>query len=111
MIMEKYVVFGPIIVFFAIFGLIIFGLLGFIIRLIFKSKNEDWTGVVIDKKHNQTRDFDDSRKINDFYFLVVKMEVGRDRKVGLSKQMWDKFEIGDKIHKPKGKLIPEKVEV
>jgi len=85
------------------------GFLGFVLKLIMKSKNEEWSGEVVDKKHNTSRDFDDERKINHFYYLVVKMATGRDRKIGLSQQMWDKFEIGDRINKPKGKLYPEKI--
>jgi len=107
--MEKAVVFGPMILFFGVFLILIIAFLGFIVKLVMKSKNEDWTGEVIDKKHNEVRDYEDSHKINHFYFLVVKMTEGRDRKIGLSREMWDKFEIGDKLHKPKGKLFPEKV--
>ena len=107
--MEKAVVFGPMILFFGVFLILIVAFLGFIVMLVMKSKNEEWTGEVIDKKHNETRDFDDDYKINHFYYLLVKMTEGRDRKIGLSPQMWDKFQIGDKLHKPKGKLFPEKI--
>jgi hypothetical protein len=106
--MEKTVVFGPIIIFFGFFALLIIGFFVLIFKLIMKSKNESWTGEVIDKKHNEVKDFD-SNIAHDYYFLVVKMDSGKVRKIGLSGALWDKFAIGDKLEKPKGKLLPQKV--
>ena len=106
--MEKAVVFGPILVFFGFFALLVFGFFALIIKLIRKSKNEEWTGIVIDKKHNQFEDMDDGGT-HDNYFLVVKMDTGKQRNVGLSHPLWNKFDIGDKLKKPKGKLFPEKI--
>jgi hypothetical protein len=106
--MEKAVVFGPLIIFFGLFIILIIAFIGFIIRLISKSKNEDWSGVVIDKKINEVED-SDTNITHDYCFLVVKMDSGQERKIGLSRQLWDGFQIGDKLHKPKGKLFPEKV--
>jgi hypothetical protein len=81
-----------------------------IIKMVLKSKKSSWEGEVIDKKHKATQDFDDDKKINHTYYLIVKMNDGsRNRNVGLSKQIWEKFEIGDKIKKPAGKLYPEKI--
>lgn len=81
-----------------------------IIKMVLKSKRSSWEGEVIDKKHNATQDFDDDTKINHTYYLIVKMNDGsRNRNVGLSKQMWEKFKVGDKIKKPAGKLYPEKI--
>jgi hypothetical protein len=105
--MEKAIVFGPIIIFFGFFGLLVIGFFVLIGKLISKSKNESWQGEVIDKKHNVTEDMDD--KVTNSYFLVVKMDNGTERNVGLSPKMWDEFKIGDKIQKPKGKLYPSKV--
>ena len=106
--MEKAFVFGPIIVFFGFFALLIIGFFALIFKLIKKSKNEEWSGVVIDKKHNQFQDMDDNSP-HDNYFLVVKMDTGKQRNVGLSHILWNNFEVGDKLKKPKGKLIPEKI--
>lgn len=106
--MEKAAVFTPLIIFFAFFALLIFLFFRFVFKLITKAKNEEWTGIVIDKKSNKSRDFDTNR-ININYYLVVKMEVGSDRNIGLSRQLWESFSIGDKIHKAKGKLYPEKI--
>jgi hypothetical protein len=106
--MEKAVVFGPLVLFFGFFLLLIILFIGFIVKLISKSKNEDWTGQVIDKKVNEVEDFDTGSK-SDHYFLVVKIEGSRNRNVGLSREKWEAFSVGDKIHKPKGKLFPEKI--
>jgi hypothetical protein len=106
--MEKAVVFGPLILFFGFFLLLIILFIGFIVKLISKSKNEDWTGQVFDKKVNEVEDFDTGSK-SDHYFLVVKMDTGKTRNIGLSREKWEAFSVGDKIHKPKGKLFPEKI--
>lgn len=106
--MEKAVVFGPLIVFFGFSLLLIVAFIGFIVRLILKSKNEDWYGEVIDKKANTYKDFDTDEEKNSYY-LVVKMKQGRDRNISLSRDIWENFSVGDQIHKPKGKLFPEKV--
>jgi hypothetical protein len=102
--MEKIVAIG----FFIFFLLIVVLPISFIIKLVLKSKKSSWSGVVIDKKHNTTTDMDD--KTIESYYLVVKMDDGsRDRNIGLSPQLWETFEVGDKIRKPAGKLLPEKI--
>ena len=106
--MEKIIIFLPIILFFGFFGLLIFGFLAFIFKLIMKSKNSSWTGEVMDKVHNQKRDYD-SHRMEDFYYLVVMTDEGKEMKIGLSGPMWEQFNKGDKIKKPKGKLFPEKI--
>jgi hypothetical protein len=107
--MEKMIVLLPIILFMGFFGFLIFGFLFIVFRIIIKSKNSSWTGTVIDKKHNEVRDSEDSHKMNHFYYLVVKTNEGKEMKVGLSYQLWEAFAVGEKITKPKGKLFPEKV--
>ena len=107
--MEKTVVFGPIIIFFAFFALLVIGFFALIIKLVSKSKNESWTGGVVDKKHNAVKD-SDSNITHNYYFLVVKMDAtSKERKIGLSSALWDGFKVGDKLEKPKGKLFPQKI--
>jgi hypothetical protein len=105
--MEKAAVFGPLVLFFGFFLLLIILFIGFIVKLVLKSKNEEWSGEVIDKKMNTVDDEDTGS--HDYYYLVVKMDTGKERKVGLSRQLWENFQTGDKVHKPKGKLFPDKV--
>ncbi|HWS49250.1 MAG TPA: hypothetical protein VN174_04350 [Candidatus Methanoperedens sp.] len=106
--MEKAAVFGPLIIFFVFFALLVVIFFGFIIKLVLKSKNEEWAGEVSDKKFNEVEDFDTGSK-SDHYFLVVKMSTGKTRNIGLSREMWEKFQVGDKLKKPKGKLYPDKI--
>lgn len=42
-----------------------------------------------------------------FYVLVVQTKE-RKMNVGVARQLYDEFKVGDKIKKPKGKLLPEK---
>ena len=105
--MEKAVVFGPIIIFFGFFALLVVGFFILIIKLISKSKNEEWSGVVTDKKHNIIKDMD-SNIPHDYYYLVVKTDDGKERKIGLSGNLWSGFKVGDKLKKPRGKLFPDK---
>lgn len=106
--MEKAAVFGPLVLFFGFFLLLIILFIGFVVKLVLKSKNEEWSGIVTDKKVNEVEDFDSGTK-RDNYFLIVKMDTGQERKVGLSQQLWETFKTGDKVHKPKGKLFPNKI--
>lgn len=106
--MEKTIVFLPIILFFAVFALLAGGFLLLVFKLVMKSKNSFWTGEVIDKVHNQKEDYD-SHRMQHFYYLVVRTGEGKEMKVGLSQQLWDGFNTGDKIKKDKGKLFPEKI--
>lgn len=96
-------------VFFVLFVLIVIVLpISFILKLIMKSKKSSWSGVVLDKKHNSTTDIDDNT--TESYYLVVKMDDGsRNKNIGLPPQLWEAFKIGDKINKPSGKLLPEKI--
>jgi len=105
----KLLFFAPIILFFAVFGLLIFGFLGFIAKMLVKTRNSSWTGEVIDKMHNTRRDDENPHKINHFYVLVVRPDGGgRDMKLGIAQQLYDQFEIGDKIRKDKGEMLPKK---
>ncbi|MFA6602575.1 MAG: hypothetical protein WCT01_02105 [Candidatus Shapirobacteria bacterium] len=106
--MEKIVIFIPIILFFGLFLVLILVFLGFVIRLISRSKSESWSGVITDKQHTTSHN-SDTDHLDHFYFLVVKQDGGRERKVGLSSQIWDQFSVGDKITKPSGQLFPHKV--
>jgi ABC-type Na+ efflux pump permease subunit len=104
---EKAVVFGPIIVFFVIFGLIIAGFLAFIIKLIAKTKNTYWKGKVIDKKYRVSEDMDD--RTTEHYVLVVDVEGQRVRNIEVNRGLYDSCQAGDLLEKPLGKLNPVKI--
>jgi len=106
--MEKIIVFLPIIIFFGVFGLLIFAFLGFVLKLLMKQKQTYWIGTVIDKKHTQTEDFDSDRPV-DTYYMEVRCDGGKEVKAGLSAKTFDEFQIGDRVEKPKGQLHPRKI--
>ncbi len=105
--MEKYVVFGPIIVFFAIFALLVIGFFILVGKLIFKAKSDSWVGEVIDKGHNTKRD-SSSNKIEHFYFFKVRIENGEEHNIATSQKFFNEIKVGDKLKKEKGSLWPKK---
>lgn len=78
-----------------------------VVVLILKGKNAAWEGEVVDKIFNERRG--DNDKMEKFYTLVVKTTDGKEKKVGIAQEIYNKFEKGDRIKKEKGKLLPEKV--
>lgn len=93
--------------FFVLFGIIVIPFTILIIKLISNAKKSSWQGEVLEKGHNTKKDFD-SNRTEHFYFLKVKMLDGSIRNIGLSKEMCDKFSVGDKIKKDSGELYPKK---
>lgn len=106
--MEKNIIFVPIIIFFVFFGILILIFIKFASKILKKSKESYWIGVVQDKVQNQKRDFD-TNKIVDYYHLVVKMDDGSVRNISLSGTKVDDFNIGDRIEKQKGEWFPRKL--
>ena len=104
----KLVVFLPMIIFMAVFLLLIIGFIVLILKVVFKTKNSSWKGEVIDKLYNTKEDMDSDRK-SSFYTLVVKTDEGLTRKIAVSREMYDSCKVGDKVEKPLGKLNPVKV--
>jgi hypothetical protein len=106
---EKAVIFGPMIVFFLIFGGLVVGFLTMVIKLALKGKASAWKGVLVDKVYNSRRDFENSHKVNQFFTLVFKTDDGKTMKVGTSKDVYDTYNIGDKAEKKSGEFWPKKV--
>lgn len=105
---EKAIIFGPLIIFFAVFASLVIGFLTVVIKLVSKGRKMAWKGTLIDKMH-ETREEYDSDKVNHFYTLVFKTEDGKVLKVGTSKEVWDEYKIGDKAEKKSGELWPKKL--
>jgi len=106
---EKAVIFGPIIIFFVIFGALIIGFLVVVVKLVAKGRASAWKGELVDKLYNTQRDFDNDKKVNQFFTLVFKTEDGKTIKVGTSKQVYDTYNIGDKAEKKSGEFWPKKL--
>jgi len=105
---EKAIIFGPIIIFFVIFASLVIGFLVVVVKLVSKGKKLAWKGTLIDKMH-KTKDEYDSNRVNHFYTLVFKTEEGKDIKVGVSKEMFDDYNIGDKAEKKSGEFWQKKI--
>ncbi|NMB57090.1 hypothetical protein GYA19_04090 [Candidatus Beckwithbacteria bacterium] len=103
----KAIVFGPIIIFFAIFGLIIVGFLGLVVKLIFKAKASAWIGEVVEKKHKVIDTMDDGEENR--FILVFKTTEGKTLNVEVSHDVWEDYKVGDKAEKKAGTLWPKKI--
>ena len=106
--MEKYVVFGPIILFFGFFFLLIVGFFTLIGKLVIKGKNQAWVGEVIDKNYVQKKD-DDSHRVSHLYSLKVQLENGEVHSIPAKTDFYNQIKVGDKLEKKKGAFWPVKI--
>jgi hypothetical protein len=97
----------PMIIFMAVFLLLVGGFIFLIIKMVVKTKNSYWRGKVVDKFSNVAEDTDGNDR--NFLTLVVKTDEGQTRKIAVAKEMYDSCKVGDTLEKPKGKLNPVKV--
>jgi len=104
--MEKYVVFGPIVVFFGFFLLLIIGFFALIGKLFIKGKNQAWIGEVIEKVVFEKED-DDTHRKSRLLSLKVKLENGEVHSIPARVDFYNKVKVGDKLEKKKGALWPE----
>lgn len=105
----KLLFFLPIILFFGFFGLLILGFFVLIFKLIGKQKQSAWAGKLVDKKYF-AKEVDDEgfRKTEHYYTLIFETDQGQ-KKLGVAKQVYDQWEIGDQAKKEKGKIFPTKI--
>jgi hypothetical protein len=106
--MGKAIVLLPVMIIFGPLIILIIGFIFVVLKLISRSKASSWRGELIDKKHLQRREMD-SNRLNDFYTLIFKTEGGKEIKVGVSREVFNQYQIGDRAEKPKGKLFPERL--
>lgn len=106
--MGRAIVFLPLMIIFGPLIILIAGFIFVVLKLISRSKASFWRGELIDKKHLQRREMD-SKRINDFYTLIFKTDEGKQIKVGVSREVFNQYQIGDRAEKPKGKLFPKKL--
>jgi hypothetical protein len=106
--MEKYVVFGPIIIFFGFFFLLILGFFALVGKLFLQGKNQAWKGEVIDKNYVEKHD-DDSRRVSHLYSLKVQLENGEIHDIPAKPDFYNQIKVGDNLEKKKGSLWPVKI--
>jgi len=106
--MEKYIVFGPIVIFFGFFGLLILGFFILVGKLVLKAKGDAWIGEVIDKNYVVKDKYDSNRKEH-FYSLKIRLENGEEHNIPATVEFYQETKIGDKLEKKKGSLWPKKI--
>ena len=103
---EAIAVFSPIIIMGLCCGVLIIGFIVLVIVLVIKGRNQSWTGTVLKKHYNQTEDMDSDIK-QDNYYLEVKLDDGKIRKIAVGKKMYDEVKDGDRLRKEKGQMWPK----
>jgi len=104
--MEKYIVFGPLILFFGFFFLLIIGFIGLVGRLFIKGKEDSWKAKVIDKVTIDKMD-DETRRTEHLLSLKIQLENGAIHSIAARPDFYNKVKIGDRLEKKKGSLWPE----
>ncbi|MFN2296430.1 MAG: hypothetical protein ACK2U0_18665 [Candidatus Promineifilaceae bacterium] len=73
-----------------------------------KSKTASWKGTVVDKQEKKKRDPDGVE--TSYYLLYVKTDdSGKTQKMGISKEMFEDFAVGDRVEKQAGQYYPQKI--
>jgi hypothetical protein len=82
-----------------------------IIVLYRRGKKQAYTGTIVDKIYRTKEEDDDGRHhIDHLYSIKVKVD-GQERPhaIAVSKEMYDQFQIGDRIEKKSGESWPHKI--
>ncbi len=106
--MEKYVIFGPMVIFLGFFVLLVVGFLLLVGKLFMKGKNQSWIGEVIDKS-TVTKEKDGGFGKETFLSLKVQLENGEVHSIPATREFFNEIKIGDKLKKDKGALWPKKI--
>lgn len=102
---EETIIFGPIIIFFGFFALLVLGFFLLVGKLFFKAKNDSWVGEVIDKKYIE-KDKEDSCVKERLYSYRVRLTNGEEHNIASSAEFYSQVKIGDRLEKKKGALWP-----
>ena len=106
--MEKYVVFGPIVLFFGFFFLLVIGFFALVGKLITQGRNQSWRGTVIEKVVFE-KEHDDSHRKEHILSLKVRLENGETHSIPASVDFYNSVSVGDRLEKSKGSLWPKKI--
>ncbi|PIU33638.1 hypothetical protein COT03_02805 [Candidatus Shapirobacteria bacterium CG07_land_8_20_14_0_80_39_18] len=106
--MEKTVVFLPMIIFGGFFLLLVVGFFVLVFKLVKKGRDSAWKGKLVEKKYVEGEDFDTDRK-TDYFTLIFETDEGKQIKVGVDRQTYDEYKIGDQAEKRKGEFRPRKL--
>ncbi len=67
-----------------------------------------WEGKLVDKRHLEYKD-DDEKYTQDVYSLYFEKNTKEKIRVNVSKDMFDKWEVGQRAKKTAGEKYPKKV--
>lgn len=73
-----------------------------------QQRESSWEGKLIDKEHIEWED-DDSPYTKDRYTLHFETNEGKKVDIHVLKDVYDKWEIGDKAKKVAGEKLPQKI--
>jgi hypothetical protein len=72
-----------------------------------KQKKSSWKGELTDKEHEEWED-ENSPYTKNRYTLHFKTDKGEQVKINVSRDVYDKWEKGDKAEKKEGESLPVK---
>lgn len=86
----------------------VFCFTAFLTWLSFLQKQSSWTGKVINKIYEEAK-VDDSGSTDEQFKLVCKTTEGKKVTIGVFKNDYESYEIGDRLEKKKGEYMPTKI--
>lgn len=78
-------------------------LTGIIIFFVQKRKNDEWSGILLKKKHTPG-----DMETNETWKLVFKTDEGKKKRYQVNLKVWDDWKEGAKSKKEKGEYLPKK---
>ena len=70
----------------------------------YKQKQSSWQGEVIKKRSHY-----DDESLRTTYRLIFRTNEGKKKRMQVTKTVYEKFEVGQKVNKEKGEYLPKKV--
>lgn len=71
-------------------------------------KADVWKGKLVDKKTFEDSD-DDSSITDNHYYLYIKTDEGKDVKYSVNASAYEQFNVGDRLEKKEGEILPRKI--
>jgi len=73
-----------------------------------RQKESSWKGKLTDKEHVEL-DNDEGPYSKDVYTLYFETNEGKKIEINTTKDVYDKWKVGDKARKIKGETYPQKI--
>jgi len=72
-------------------------------------QQSSWKGVIIDKEYEKAKVSDEGGTDEQFK-LVCKTDAGKNITIGIFKEDYEFFTVGDRVEKKKGSYVPTRIE-